>query len=209
MIHMALRTHLFSILIVITVAAAAPAVAAKPAVAATPAPAQTPLTWTWPSSASDPQVRQSIVDGHYTQEELRNIRSQLEALSIPPLIDAAHPADAPILIGPPPSVKFSGRGFRGLESFFGGQGYLYGSIPDRVNVVQSILAKGDRVWVVWQIKGHQSGAMFGFPASGKAIAVREMAMIRYKDGAMTEADYWGDDLGLYKELGGHLTFPGK
>lgn len=182
---------------------------AIPAAAKAPAARLDPRTWTWPSSASDPQVRESIINGRYTQEELRNIRIQLEALSMPPVIDAAHPADAPILIGPPPGVRFKGRGFRGLEAVFGGQGYLYGSIPDRTNVIQAILAKGDRVWVDWMIKGHQRGTMFGFPPSDKVLEVREIAMLRYKDGALVEADYWGDDLGLYRQLGGQMTFPGR
>jgi SnoaL-like polyketide cyclase len=185
------------------------ALATTPVSARAPASRLNPQTWTWPSSASDPQVRESIINGRYTQEELRNIRIQLEALSMPPIIDAAHPADAPILIGPPPGVKFKGRGFRGLEAPFGGQGYLYGSIPDRTNVIQSILAKGDRVWVDWLIKGHQGGTMFGFPPSGKALEVREIAMLRYRDGVLIEADYWGDDLGLYRQLGGQVTFPGR
>ena len=201
---MASRASLLPVLVACLILAASPQASAQPQ------PTElNPRTWAWPAAASDPQVRQSIVEGNYTQEELRNIRIQLEALSQPPIVDAAHPADAPILIGPPPGVKFGGRGFRGLEAAFGGQGYLYGSIPDRTNVVQSILAKGDRVWVIWSIKGRQGGKMFGFPPSAKLLDVREIAMVRYRDGTLTEADYWGDDLALFSQLGGKVTFPAR
>jgi len=204
---MALRAHFLPLLVTCLALSASPVSArARPAEQDLP-PWHGPQVSQWPSSAADAEVRKSIVEGHYTVEELRNIRIQLEALSGPPVIDAAHPADAPILIGPPPGVKFGGRGFRGLEAVFGGQGYLYGSIPDRQNVVQSILAKGERVWVTWFITGHQNGTMFGFAPSGKALAIRETAMVRYKDGKLVEADYLGDDLALYVQLGGHVSFP--
>jgi hypothetical protein len=169
-----------------------------------------PHTWDWPSSASDPEVRRSIVEGQYTQEELRNIRLQLVGLAMPPPpIDAAHPAEGQIVVNMGPGVKFGGRGFRGLEGPFGGQGYLYGSMTDRTNRVQYIFAKGDKVWVRWFIDGHHTGKMFGFPASGKLLHIPEAAYVRYQDGKLVEADYFGDDFALYTQLGGKIEFPGR
>jgi hypothetical protein len=184
-------------------------VTASCAVAQSAAGLLDPRAWDWPSSAQDPEVRRSIIEGGYTQEELRNIRLQLDGLATPPPpIDAAHPADGQILVNMGPSVKFGGRGFRGLEGPFGGQGYLYGSIPDRVNQVQHIFAKGDKVWVRWFIDGHHLGKMFGFPPTGKPLHIPEQAYVRYKDGKLVEADYFGDDFALYMQLGGKVEFPG-
>jgi predicted ester cyclase len=95
-----------------------------------------------------------------------------------------------------------------LEVPFGSNGYLYGSLPDRTNRILSIIAKGDRVWVIWLFTGHQTGKMFGAPPSGKELNVREMAMVRYKNDKLIEADYWGDDFALYSQLGGKVEFPG-
>jgi hypothetical protein len=123
-------------------------------------------------------------------------------------LDAAHPADGQILVDMGPGVKFAGRGFRGLEAPFGGQGYLYGSFVDRVNTVQYIVAKGDTVWVRWFMDGHHTGKMFGFLPTGKALHIPEQAYVRYKDGKLFEADYLGDDFALYTQLGGKVEFPG-
>lgn len=40
-----------------------------------------PAHWIWPAVASDPALRKSIIEGGYTAEELRNIRTELSILA--------------------------------------------------------------------------------------------------------------------------------
>jgi len=187
-----------------------------------------PTRWEWPAAASDPAVRQSIIQAGYTAQELRNIRAQLDALSgggrAPRGAAAAASAPPPAAAGASgparpsgwaersaPNVKIVGRGFRGLEVFYGSNGYINGpegSIADRKNRVEYILAKGDRVVVAWFIEGHHTGPLFGFPGTGKPLQIRETAWVRYNEqGQVVEADFIGDDLALYAQAGGQVVLP--
>jgi predicted ester cyclase len=201
----------------VAIAAPAPAAPGAPAAQAGPTRADLikqaalaasrmdPAKWDWPAAAS-PEVRKQIIEGGYTQEELRNIYTTLARSS-----GDLWPTSGPKPTGPgnlnAPGSVFVGRGFRGLEQFYGSNGY--GGIEDRVNKVDSLIAKGDRVWISWIIEGRHTGTLFGFPGTGKTIRVRENSMTHYKDGLITLADPIGDDLGLYTQAGGKLSFPDK
>lgn len=100
-----------------------------------------------------------------------------------------------------------GRGFRGLEIPYGGNGYTNNGIVQRTNYVDDIIASGNLVFVTWLIEGVHGNPMFGFPASGKPLAVRESALFRFEGGKVAETDFRGDDLALYRGLGGKLSFP--
>ncbi|GEM_PF-4702577 len=181
-----------------------------------------PMTWVWPAAASDPELRRSIVEAGYTQQELRNIRSQLEALSgagrARPTVEAASTGTSGAPSRPAgwaersaPEVRIVGRGFRGLEAFYGSNGYIngpQGSIADRTNKAVYILAKGDRLVISWFIDGHHTGKLFGFPGTGKPLHIRETALVRYDaEGRIVEADFLGDDLALYTQAGGKVELP--
>lgn len=155
--------------------------------------------WVWPTSASNPEVRKSIIETHYTAEETQNIRTVLEFLS------TTKRVSNPIWWAP--NYKSQGRGFRGLEEFYGSNGYSEEAVSDRTDHVEDIIAKDDRVWVTWMIEGHHTGKLFGFPASGKLVRFRESAVLRFRDGKITEANFRGDDLALYTQAGGKLEFP--
>lgn len=169
---------------------------AAPAAVASPDPA----SWAWPSSAADPAVRKSIIEGRYTVEELKNLRTMLDFLS-------TRDRGASSVQWYAPGYKSKGRGFRGLEQFFGSNGYASSGIPDREDHIEYIMAKDDRVWVTWFIEGHHNGLLFGFPGTGKLVKIRETAIVRLRDGMIVEADFLGDDLALYTQVGGRLQFP--
>jgi predicted ester cyclase len=193
-------------------APAAPAAAGGPSradiilQAAVVASHQDPGKWDWPPSATA-DVRQQILTSQHTPEELRNIFTALAARYRGP----AWPTKGPRPTNPSqagleaPGFVMHGHGFRGLEAFFGSNGY--GGIADRVDTIDILLAHGDRVYVSWIINGHHTGNLFGFPGDGKEINVRESSMTRYQDGRMVEADYIGDDFALYTQAGGKVSFP--
>jgi predicted ester cyclase len=174
---------------------------------------ENPAEWQWPSVVKDDSVRQSIINGGYSQQELRNIRTELailEGISVRRV--------APVSGGPPPAgaaagsgrwppyfasdIRFSGRAMRNLEKLFGGSNEIDRGIPDRTNRVVGIIAKGDRVWITWMIEGHHTGSMFGLPPTGKALQAREISMLRFKDDKIAELDMMADELGLYIQAGG-------
>lgn len=191
---------------------------AGPAVAG-PAP-ENPARWQWPSVVPDAAVRQSIIAGGYSQQELRNIKTELGILESVSVRRPAAGAGAASGAGaarpgggagagsgrwPPyfaPDIRFSGRAMRNLETLFGGPSEIDRGIPDRTNRVVGILAKGDRVWITWLIEGHHTAPMFGLPPTGKAIQAREISMLRFKDDKIIELDMMGDELGLYLQAGG-------
>jgi hypothetical protein len=167
-----------------------------------------PAKWDWPPSAS-PEVRQQIIDGHYTTEELRNIYTALAARYRGPLwpthgIKPANPSQTGL---EQPNFIMHGRGFGGLEQFYGSNGY--GGVSDRIDKIDTLIAHGDRVYVSWMITGTHTGKTFGFPGDGKPYNVRESSLTTYKDGKMAEATYIGDDFALYTQAGGKISFPDK
>lgn len=167
-----------------------------------------PAQWDWPSSASL-GVRKEIIEGHYSPEELRNIYATLARSSGPTWRGSGPPAANPSMAGLiAPDLIMHGRGFQGLEAFYGSNGYG-GGVSDRVNKIDTLIAHGDRIYISWIIEGRHTGKLFGFPADGKTIHVRESAMTRYEDGKMVEIDDIGDDLALYTQAGGKLSFPDK
>lgn len=166
-----------------------------------------PAKWDWPSSPT-PEVRQQIIDGHYDAEELRNIFTTLARESGPNWPNSGPKAASPNQSAlEAPDMINHGRGFKGLEVFYGSNGY--GGISDRVNKVDTLIAKGDRVFFSWIVEGRHTGTLFGFPGDGKTIDVRESNMTRYKDGKAVEMTFTGDDLALYTQAGGKISFPDK
>ena len=88
----------------------------------------------------------------------------------------------------------------GLMSGTGMAGYRPDSILDRVDIIEDIIAKGDRVWAVWSLTGTHTGTLYGFPATGNKIDITEMAVWRLKDGLVAEHWYFADDLSLLRQL---------
>lgn len=185
-----------------------------------------PAKWDWPAGVSA-EARQSIIDAGYTPEERRNVftvlvmetgtrwpNSNAPAPMMAPNPNDSRPfgsagttaqfADNPLYAK---DVKFGGRGFRGLEELYGSNGYLMNSFSDRKNTVTYIIAKKDRVYFVFQFEAKHTGALFGFPGSGKMLDIRETATMRFRDGQVVETDFIGDDLSLYLQAGGKLSFP--
>lgn len=166
-----------------------------------------PAKWDWPAGPT-PEIREQIINGHYTSEELRNIFSMLAQFS-----GNRWPNSGPKAASMSydslraPGAVFHGRGFRGLEAFYGSNGY--GGIPDRVNHIDTVIAHGDQVMISWIFEGHHTGMLFGFPGDGKPIHVRETNITRFKDGKIVESNALGDDFALYTQAGGKVSFPDK
>ena len=95
-------------------------------------------------------------------------------------------------------------GFASLADITGmkdGTGYDASTCSDRVDTIEDLIAKGDRVWAVWTMRGTHTGQLFGIPATGKPIEVLEAGIWRLQDGLVIEAWFFGDELRLLRQLG--------
>jgi predicted ester cyclase len=131
----------------------------------------------------------------YTAEEQANIETVLRLRSAPfsERKNYMHPA----------MVRHR-WGFASLADITGmkdGAGYDARTCSDRVDTIEDLIAKDDRVWAVWTMRGTHTGQLFGIPATGRPIEVLETGIWRLQDGLVAEAWFFGDELRLLRQLG--------
>lgn len=81
------------------------------------------------------------------------------------------------------------------------------AFPDVKLTIENIFAKGDQVAIVSTFTGTNTGPMMGQPATGKAVSVQVVDVVRIRNGKMTE--HWGQidavkmltDLGMMPPMG--------
>jgi predicted ester cyclase len=81
-----------------------------------------------------------------------------------------------------------------------GPGMTDDSVPDRENLLLELTAKGDRVWGIFRVVGTHRGPVYGIPATGRHIDVIEVGLWRVEGGLIAEAWYFGDELGMLRQL---------
>ncbi|MDH4150709.1 MAG: ester cyclase [Betaproteobacteria bacterium] len=82
--------------------------------------------------------------------------------------------------------------------------YLRAAFPDRVDVMEQVIADGDRVGLLFRVTGTHTGNFFGIPATGRRIDVYEVALLRIINGQMVEGWYMMDEAELLRQLGAKL-----
>jgi len=73
--------------------------------------------------------------------------------------------------------------------------------PDIQWTLEEMIAEGDKVAVRFTMKGTQQGEFFGFPATGKPIAVQAINFYRLIDDQIIEEYGQPDMLGLLRQIG--------
>jgi len=74
------------------------------------------------------------------------------------------------------------------------------SMRDRQNILIELTAKNDKVWGIFRVVGTHTGSLYGIPETGRHIDVIEVGLWRVEDGLIVEAWYFGDELGLLRDL---------
>jgi predicted ester cyclase len=131
----------------------------------------------------------------YTDQELANINLILKLRSVPF-------AERKLFMHP--QMKHHRWGFSSLADITGmkdGSGYDEQSVSHRTDTIEDIIAKDDRVWAVWTMRGQHTGQLFGIPATGRDIEVLEVGVWRLQDGLVAEAWFFGDELALLRQIG--------
>ena len=75
------------------------------------------------------------------------------------------------------------------------------AFPDGHWHEEDLFAEGDRVVRRYILRGTHQGEFFGIPATGKAISVSNMHIMRLIDGKIVERWGHGDDMGMMRQLG--------
>ena len=81
---------------------------------------------------------------------------------------------------------------------------LRGAFPDRVDVIEDIIAEGDRVGMIWRLRGTHKGNLFGIAPTGKKIDIWEIGVFRLVGGRITEGWFMADEVGVLRQLGVNL-----
>ncbi len=81
---------------------------------------------------------------------------------------------------------------------------LRAAIPDRVDVIEEVIADGDRVGLLFRVTGTHSGNLFGIPATGRPIDVYEVGIYRLENGQVVQGWFMADEAALLKQLGARL-----
>jgi len=82
--------------------------------------------------------------------------------------------------------------------------YLRAAFPDRVDVIEEVIAEGDRVGLLFRVTGTHTGNFFGIPPTGKKVDVYEIAMLRIVGGQMVEGWFMMDETALLQQLGAKM-----
>src|SRR3989344_3057160 len=82
--------------------------------------------------------------------------------------------------------------------------YLRAAFPDRVDVIEQVIADGARVGLLFRVTGTHTGNFFGIPPTGKRINVYEVALLRIVNGQMVEGWFMMDEAELLRQLGAPL-----
>ena len=90
------------------------------------------------------------------------------------------------------------------QGFPGPGRFLREAFPDRVDVIEDIIAEDDRVGVLWRLTGTHTGNLYGIPPTGRRVDIHEIGLLRLADGRITEGWFMADELGLLKQLSTQL-----
>ena len=82
--------------------------------------------------------------------------------------------------------------------------YLRKAFPDRVDVMERVVAEGDTVGLLFRLNATHEGNLFGIPPTKKKIDVYEIALLRIVNGQMVEGWFMMDEAELLRQLGARM-----
>ena len=95
----------------------------------------------------------------------------------------------------PPGMQHGLEGHNAIVALF------RAAFPDQWWQIEDLIAEEDRVVARTTMTGTHRGGFFGIPATGRAVRLSGIHILRIADGKI--AEHWGnnDDLGLMRQLG--------
>lgn len=145
-------------------------------------------------SSVSPQLLAEISATNFTSEERRNVDRLLEYMKtdrISPEVLSEYYVENPVFhrMGAVELPKLTGADYSGE------------GIPDRSDTIVDLVAKGDRIAMIFHIKGTHTGTLFGVLATDNPIDIFEVAFLRFEEGKIVESWWALDELGLITQMG--------
>ena len=75
------------------------------------------------------------------------------------------------------------------------------AFPDLKITIEDLVSEGDKVCARLTTRGTHRGVLFGIPATGKAVTMTGLTMVRIADGRLVESWVKNDVMGLMSQLG--------
>jgi predicted ester cyclase len=82
--------------------------------------------------------------------------------------------------------------------------YLRTAFPDRVDIIERVVAEGDTVGLLFRLTATHVGNLFGIPPTGRKVDVYEIALLRIVNGQMVEGWFMMDEAELLRQLGARM-----
>lgn len=82
--------------------------------------------------------------------------------------------------------------------------YLRTAFPDRVDIIERVVAEGDTVGLLFRLTATHTGNLFGIPPTGRKVNVYEIALLRIVKGQMVEGWFMMDEAELLRQLGARM-----
>lgn len=82
--------------------------------------------------------------------------------------------------------------------------YLRTAFPDRVDIIERVVAEGDTVGLLFRLTATHTGNLFGIPPTGRKVDVYEIALLRIVNGQMVEGWFMMDEAELLRQLGARM-----
>ena len=93
------------------------------------------------------------------------------------------------------------EGIHGIEGFKDHVARLRAGFPDAQFLIEDEIAEGDRVVNRWTFRGTHRGDFAGIPATGKAVTMTAIGIVRIADGKIAEIWDEADAMGVLQQLG--------
>jgi predicted ester cyclase len=93
--------------------------------------------------------------------------------------------------------RHAAPGRDGVKSFFRG---LWVAFSEQTYSIDDVIAEGDKVMWRWTVRARHTGPLYGIAATGKAVTVTGISIVRIAGGRFVE--HWGeqDTAGLMQQL---------
>lgn len=75
------------------------------------------------------------------------------------------------------------------------------AFPDRRDHITGLIAEGDRVWMLFNLRGHNNASFYGLAPTGRFVEMVEVGMMKFDGERWTDSWYYADGLGMLLQLG--------
>ena len=89
----------------------------------------------------------------------------------------------------------------GLDAYRAYLVALRAALPDQQWLPEDLIAEGDRVVLLWTLRGTHRGELLGTAPTGREVTVTGISAYRVADGRVAEIWVQSDTLGLLQQLG--------